>query len=70
MSQFNSIASRNIRHAITAQNTNNHAVSRKTGISYTTLNRKLESGGFTLDDLERIADALDVEPIALLKDAA
>lgn len=70
MSQLEAIASRNTRQAITAKETNPHALSRTTGISYGTLNRKLDSGSFTLEQLERIADALGLDPIDLLKDAA
>lgn len=70
MSTYDSIASRNIRQVIEARDTNPHAVSRLTGISYQTLNRKLDGGSFTLEQLERIARALDTSPAELLKVAA
>lgn len=70
MSQLESIASRNTRQAITDRDTNPHALSRITGIGYGTLNRKLDSGSFTLEQLERVAEALGLNPVDLLKDAA
>jgi DNA-binding NtrC family response regulator len=70
MSYFDSIAAKQIRQAITNQETNRHALSRQIGMSYTTLNRKLDAGGFTLEDVERIASALHIEPVELLTDAA
>ena len=67
MSSYDSIASRNIRQAIEDKNTNRHAVSRASGISYQTLNRRLAgSGSLTLEQLEGIARALEKEPTELL----
>lgn len=70
MSNYDSIASLNIRQAIKDKQTNPHALSRLTGIGYQTLNRKLDGGSLTLEQLEKIARALDVEVPSLLKVAA
>lgn len=70
MSRYDSIASRNIRQAIKEKGTNPHALSRLTGISYQTLNRKLDGGSLTIEQLEKIGLALDKEPTEFLKVAA
>lgn len=70
MSRYDSIAATNIQAVINENHTNRHALSRKTGIGYQTLNRKLDGGSLTIEQLEKIAGAFNLNPLELLKDAA
>lgn len=70
MTYFNDIATRRINELIDSPGMNRNRLSKATGISYQTLGRKLESGGWTLEDLDKVAKALDMEPVDLLRDAA
>lgn len=45
-------------------------LSEVTGIAYTTLTRRFKDGNFTAAELFKVADALDLEPASLVRDAA
>lgn len=56
-----------ITNAIIVKNLNVKAISDETGISYPTLRRSLKGGrSFTIAELERIANAINIPTSALL----
>ena len=62
-----------IRNALIVQGTNQKELAGKTGISLSTLRRSLDQGrpdrrSLTIQELTRIAEALEIKPAALLPD--
>ncbi len=60
-----------LNHQLNESNLSVSAASRKTGIPYPTLYRRLNSGGrgLTIDETERLARALNTTPTDLLTQA-
>jgi predicted transcriptional regulator len=59
-----------VREAMKTAGVTPHALTTLAKIPWTTLDRKLTVGSFTVRELYRIADALEVPVLALLPEAA
>lgn len=70
MANINDEANAAIHRRLSLSNLTMRDLSNRTGISYTTLRRKLDGGSFTIDELSRVADALNVSPVSILGDIA
>lgn len=59
-----------VEEAIKTAGETQNSIAWKTGISQATLRRRMKRGGdFTVEELIRIADALDIEPVLLFPES-